>query len=561
MFICILGLLAMSLWSTSAFAQATVTVSSTPETTGISTGHTEVAGQITLQSLGTGGIGAGSSVLTVDYRVPITVPATTVPGGTVTAQYITICGLGALAPPVPITVNGCTTAYSYSSLGTTGTYQIGGANQNQLLISLPPSTSLQPGQITINGVKVSLNGYAPTVLTASLGISSPPPGTGTYSIIAGQNLTDVISSIQPAFTQVLTSGTTAVALSGAPAAANTGTGQLLSTTTVSDRFFNIDVPETFVDAFQATLGQNGYLNDPVLTFTFNNIPNGVFLNFLGHTTGTSNALCAAATGVSPTDQAVFYNTNSGLATAIPNTSLSVPIVSNAANATTISFTGLPFNLTQPEAIRLRGCIYTSGAVSPLATGTPITVSVTMSPNGSALAAGTQIQPVIGNFPRYQSTLVSATVATIIAPETDMLISFAARNTSGFDTGIAVANTSVDPFGTNGAAPNDGVITLNFYPQGSGTAFTYTTGAGSPGLGLSSTGNLVGGKTWSVGLSELLAAIPGAPTSFTGYIFVRAAFTNAHGAAYVTDYRGFTSASPFVIVPIGNRATTNENLNQ
>jgi len=96
MFICILGLLTVSLWSTSAFAQASLAVSSVPRTTAISTGHTEIAGDILVQASAVGALGAGTATLTVDYGVPIT-------DGT--AGFITICGadfLGTGRPQHPV---------------------------------------------------------------------------------------------------------------------------------------------------------------------------------------------------------------------------------------------------------------------------------------------------------------------------------------------------------------------------------------------------------------------------------------------------------------------------
>jgi hypothetical protein len=323
----------------------------------------------------------------------------------------------------------------------------------------------------------------------------------------------------------------------------------LTTTTVSNRDFNIEIPENFVDAFKATLGVSGYLNDPQLTFTFSGIPAGIFLNLGGATTGTSNTACTSASGAVAGDLPFFYNTTTGALTTIPIGNLTNTVISQANPTTVLNFTGLGFNLTQTEAIRLRGCIYTSGATAPLTPGT-IAATVTLSPNGVALNAGVQIAPVAGNFPRFQTSTVSVNVVDIQLAETIMLLSFAVRNTAGFDTGIAVANSSTDPLGSSGATPNDGTISLTFYPQGTGSSFTYTTTAGSPGQGLSSTGSLVSGKTWSVGLSELLGAISGAPASFTGYVVVRANFTHGHGAAYITDYKGFTSFTPFLIVVPG-----------
>ena len=542
MFICILGLLAVSLWSTSAFAQASLNVSSVPRTTAISTGHTEIAGDILLNMpLAAGGFGAGSSTLTIDYGVPITVPA---------AGFITVCGTNGLAGIGGACPGGVGTVYVANTTGAEGTFQIGGSNQNQLLIVLPTNAAGAGAgsAISITGVKVSLAAFAGTTLNATLATSAPSGSNGPYTIGSGQNVSTIINLVAPAFTSATASGATATPLAGL------GRGTILTTGDFGDRLFNIDIPENFVDAFKATLGTSGYLNDPALTFTFSGIPAGVFLNLAGGaSTSTSNTSCSAAT----TTGALFYNTTSGVSTAIPVTNFTNTVISQANPTTILNFTGLGFNLTQTEAIRVRGCVYTSGLTPPLAPGT-IAASITLSPNGTALNAGVQITPVAGNFPRYQVSTVSVNVVDIVAAETNMLITFAVRNTAGFDTGIAISNTSTDPI--DEVEPNNGNIELTFYPQGSGNSFTYTTTAGSPGQGLNSSGLLVSGKTWSVGLSELLGAISGAPTSFTGYIYVIANFTNAHGAAYVTDYRGFTSASPFLIVD-PDRDTEVESLGQ
>jgi hypothetical protein len=549
MFICILGLLAVSLWSTSAFAQASLNVSSVPRTTAISTGHTEIAGDILINMpVAAGGFGAGSSTLTIDYGVPITVPA---------AGFITVCGTaaggGTLGGGGAACAGGTGTLYLANSTGTSGTFQIGGSNQNQLLIVLPTNAAGTGAgsAISITGVKVSLAAFAGTTLNASLATSAPASG-GPYTIASGNNTTSIINLIAPAFTSA--SASSAASIAGGAPPAGLGRGTILTTGTVSNRDFNIDIPENFVDAFKATLGTSGYLNDPQLTFTFSGIPTGVFLNLAGGLSAASNTTCTAATA----DGSLFYNTTTGVTTAIPVGNLTNAVISQANPTTVLNFTGLGFNLTQTEAIRVRGCIYTSGTTPPLAAGT-IAASITLSPNGVALNAGVQIAPVAGNFPRYQASTVSVNVVDITAAETVLLLSFAVRNTAGFDTGIAIANTSTDPLGSAGVSPNDGTITLTFYPQGTGSSFTYTTTAGSPGQGLSASGALVSGKTWSVGLSELLGAISGAPASFTGYVFVRANFTNAHGAAYITDYKGFTSFTPFLVVPTG-RPTVAEGLN-
>ena len=157
------------------------------------------------------------------------------------------------------------------------------------------------------------------------------------------------------------------------------------------------------------------------------------------------------------------------------------------------------------------------------------------------------------------------------PHTTLLVPFAVRD-GAFDTGIALANTTADPFGavsTGGAIAASGTITLTFYPRsatgGAGTSFSLTTSAtAKPGIGLSDNGSLAAGATWTALLSELMTAA-GQTGSFTGYIFITTNFTNAHGAPFVSDFRNFTSSIPMLVLPppitiVGGRSAAFESLN-
>jgi hypothetical protein len=94
--------------------------------------------------------------------------------------------------------------------------------------------------------------------------------------------------------------------------------------------------------------------------------------------------------------------------------------------------------------------------------------------------------------------------------TNLLYTFVS-NIAGFDTGLAIANTSADPFGT---APQAGSCTLNFY------------GTNPPAMSVS-TGNIVPGTTF-VTLASTFA--PG----FQGYVIATCNFSYAHGFAFVND---------------------------
>ena len=225
--------------------------------------------------------------------------------------------------------------------------------------------------------------------------------------------------------------------------------------------------------------------------------------------------------------------------------LNSPTVTQGSPILTVAFTAAT-NLTQVDVLWVACTTITASGVTTLPT-TPVTVNVTMSPTGAALSStGTVLTGVTtGQIPRYNATLVPATggltVVNFPAAASSLLIPFATAG-GGFNTGIAISNTTTDPQGL--ATPQNGTITFTFFPNG-GTSKSYTTSATSPGSGLTA-GVLNSGNTYSVLLTELLTAA-NAGSSFTGYIFVQTNFTNAHGASFVTNFAGFTSSSPVLVV--------------
>lgn len=126
------------------------------------------------------------------------------------------------------------------------------------------------------------------------------------------------------------------------------------------------------------------------------------------------------------------------------------------------------------------------------------------------------------IPRFVDNPRNVNALTINACATNLLFPFV-TNQAGFDTGLAISNTSQDPFGTPTQA---GTCTLNFYGTtvGGGTApgpFTSTTvNAGSQLLYVLSSGGNLGLTTSAAG--------------FQGYIIAQCRFQYGHGFAFVTD---------------------------
>jgi len=152
---------------------------------------------------------------------------------------------------------------------------------------------------------------------------------------------------------------------------------------------------------------------------------------------------------------------------------------------------------------------------------PFTVSFTANPGANSPALGTStfggsfapistvtVATASDPIPRFADTSVAANHITINKCATHLLFPFM-TNQVGFDTGIAISNTSQDPYGTS---TQTGTCTLNFF--GSGAPAAVTTAA------------IAAGTTYA---NTVMALAP----NFQGYIIADCQFQYAHGFAFVT----------------------------
>jgi hypothetical protein len=128
------------------------------------------------------------------------------------------------------------------------------------------------------------------------------------------------------------------------------------------------------------------------------------------------------------------------------------------------------------------------------------------------------------IPRFIDSAAMVNAFRIDSCVTNLLFPFV-TNQAGFDTGIAVANTSRDPFG-NVLRPQSGACTINYYgstPQG----------GAAPAPQKSST-PIEAGSTMafvlSSGGSHGISPAPG----FQGYLVIQCDFRYGHGFAFITD---------------------------
>jgi len=162
--------------------------------------------------------------------------------------------------------------------------------------------------------------------------------------------------------------------------------------------------------------------------------------------------------------------------------------------------------------------YTSNTASniPAPTTTPATVGVEFSPQSTVTTAS-----ATAPIPRFGPSGSPQNLFSISPCSCNLLFPFVS-NIAGFDTGVAIANTSSDPFGTSAQT---GTVTLNYYGTTSG-------GGVAPPKAVSSA--LAGGQelifTLSNGGNLGIPATPG----FEGYIIAQANFQYCHGFAFISD---------------------------
>lgn len=162
-------------------------------------------------------------------------------------------------------------------------------------------------------------------------------------------------------------------------------------------------------------------------------------------------------------------------------------------------------------------VYVSYTASAAANSpTPGAINVTMSfaptPTGGQFTAATgSAASAFLTIPRLSDALDRTSTAASISVCTTALLFPYVTNINGFDTGMVLANTTTDVFGT---AAQQGTCTINFYGAPSATA-TYTTP------------NVASGSIYSSLASQLDAG-------FNGFAIAVCNFQFAHGFAFISD---------------------------
>ncbi len=235
-------------------------------------------------------------------------------------------------------------------------------------------------------------------------------------------------------------------------------------------------------------------------------------------------------------QVVFANLPSGvtLGTASWSGSTTTFSATTSGNTVTLTVTGTPgaaLGTSETLNVSVPVNFPTPPALPAIGTGTVA---------GSYAPVSSTITPIPTPVPRFTDT-GSQTAALTIGPcETRLLFPFVTSIT-GWDTGLAISNTSKDPFGTG---TQSGTCTLYFYgtPADSNQTTSVNIAAGQQMLMTLSGGNATQG----------LNAVPG----FTGYVIAVCNFQYAHGYAFVSDLGVNRYAQGYIALILGDQPIIN-----
>jgi len=212
-------------------------------------------------------------------------------------------------------------------------------------------------------------------------------------------------------------------------------------------------------------------------------------------------------------------------------------------------------------------VYEVVTVPALSYSTQETVTVTVSasysipgPLGTATANG-NLAPIStvttssssAYEPRFVDTASDSTIMTIGPCRTILLFPYV-TNQAGFDTGIAISNTSRDPLGTTNQS---GACTLYYYGNTNGSTgpTSQTTPAISAGSHFAMMLSGGGGVFNYNGTMTACSAGNCVAPLFQGYVFAICDFQFAHGYAFISDVGASKLAQGYLALVVPDRGTS------
>jgi hypothetical protein len=455
-------------------------------------------------------------------------------------------------------MSGSSTAYTAPA-----NMYLGAVSGNQVIFNgiplLAPGTTNATRFYRITNVRINANGLTAglagtTPVTASIAVSPTNLPIASPLVTAGF----VQLGLTPTFSN--TTGTTATGSNAGQASFNQCNTQTLAGVGV------LRFTENFATAFKTRVAPTANYNGQAGTGIMQNIPGTIYNSesgFVNPNFTVGNATVGLA-DFGTRLKAVFANVPAGVRIFVSTTNLSNGALgSNIANAPPITSTnayavlingetnpdspsGVPPTLagtaTAPSGISVFEVTpsggggtgtavwevinanpaafetfsfgvwvsYTANTAQNLpAPGAAGTVAMSFAPTSTVTTAST------GPIPRFADTSTPRPLIIINICQTYLLFPFVTNTAGlGFDTGLAIANTSTDP-STIGTSTQAGTCDLFFY------------GANAPATQPVTTANI---PTATVYTTLLSTPAPG----FQGYIIARCNFQWAHGFAFISD---------------------------
>jgi hypothetical protein len=509
-------------------------------------GLTELVGDIVLDCTGGTAVATGAGVPTANFTIFLNTNVTSRVVGSFSEAALTIdepgSGLPGSAPtPIICTSPGaCPVTVGSGTQFNTFPGQVSGNSVTFLGVPVNPPGTTGHRIFRITNVRANANLAPPGSPGQILALISAS-GSTSVPISPAQQLVGVV---QNGVTFSLRNATDDDSLDSSGATFN----QCESQTTVN--FATLRFAEGFATAFkvrgdvpaQTTLGaiyntESGLtISDGTNTISgvadyatrlkavFTGVPNGVTI-YVGLTntlnvTGTTATLTSSETGG-------FF--------AVPSTTTvgsvpvwAVPIVNGTGTAVWEVTTASSLSVDNVDIPVFISFTANPGGNVPAPTPPVGTVAGGFAPTSPAfdLTAGASASSSLP-IPRFALVPDTANLVNINVCRTNLLFPFV-TNMVGFDTGVAISNTSTDPFGTT---PQSGTCTLSFYGENKPADIT--------------TGVIDSNKVYTA----LASAV--AP-NFQGYIIAQCNFQYGHGFAFISDFGARNLAMGYLALVIDDR---------
>jgi len=467
-------------------------------------------------------------------------PATTLnivnPSGSATSVTFTVY----LAPSLTITSQVVSSKSEATATGS-GTAVAGTVSGSTITFTnVAINAEPAPTAITIQGIRVNASALA-TGSGIPQGISEQVFLQGSSGIVTPGATSPTI--VAYATNGLVNTGTSAVNASGV---SNGTVCAGIGSSGVAVTGFTINLTEGFVGAFKplgaAGSGESGPVvlatNGTGLSITYANVPANTTiylpLNVVSSASSTPGTITLVASPTSPASGSNLLTAST--ASSQPGTGLyaAIPVSNGTATAYYEVTVG---NTSSIDTFAIPTYEYIAGGALA-APASAITASVSLAPSIAATATPTSYPSFVG-----ANTQQTVTGNAFTACSTTMLFPFV-TNQAGFETGIAIANTSSDLLGLKKGAAVDSVTS-----QAGTCLLTFFGGTTNPAA--YTTPSVAAGTDWTATLTSVTG---GTPNTFGGYMIAQCNFLYAHAFSYISYNIGQSSGMAMgylaLEVPVG-----------